>query len=287
MSRRDSIEDDDKPLLNEREEGKVAEHRNLSSITVYAVVEAEGEEELARPVNSLFWSAIAAGVCISSSVLAEGILHVSFEDHPRRAAIENFGYTTGFILVILARLQLFTENTITVVLPLLKSWSRDVLWYAARLWGVVFAGNMIGTLFTAGVTLLVGTTPPEVTAGMLAVSAHFAELGPWEAFRYGIPAGFFIAAIVWMLPSSQGFEIFVIFIFTYLIAMGDFAHVVAGSTEMFLLLIDGQIGAAEAAALIAATFLGNVLGGTGLFALLAYGQVKNELDERSERSGHE
>lgn len=273
--------DDDKPLLNEREEGEVAEHRNLSSLTVYSVIEAEGEEELARPLVSLWWSAVAAGLGISASVLAEGILHHLFEDHPRRAAIENLGYTVGFALVILSRLQLFTENTITVVLPILKSWSGHHLICAARLWAIVFAGNLTGTFFTAALTHWLGTAPPEIIEGMMAISHHYAELDASRAFAYGIPAGFFIAAIVWMLPSAKGYELFVIMLFTYLIAMGEFTHVIAGSTEMFLLLIKGEVGLGHTAALIGATCAGNIVGGTGLFALLAYGQVKSEIDERS------
>lgn len=272
--------DDDQPTLTEHEEGEVAEHRSLSSITVYSVIESEGEEELERPVNSLWWSSIAAGIGISSSVLAEGILHDVFNDHPRRDAIENLGYTVGFVLVILSRLQLFTENTITVVLPVLKNWCAKSLYCAGRLWLVVFAGNMAGTFVTAALTLWLGTAHPEHIEGMLAISHHFGEMTAWEAFKFGIPAGFFIAAIVWMLPSAKGTEILVIMLFTYLIAMGGFAHVVAGSTEMFLLWLNGDVAVGKVVALIGAAFIGNVAGGTGLFALLAYGQVKQELEER-------
>ena len=264
--------------LTSKERDQASEHRRLSAPTVYAIVRREGEEELRRPLQSLWWSGIAAGIGISSSVLAEGVLHHTFLDHPNRTAIENLGYTVGFVLVIISRLQLFTENTISVILPLLSEPNLKKLWLMARLWSVVLAANLVGTLFTALITIYVGTAPPVHTAAMLEVSRHFAETAPSDALFYGIPAGFYMAAIVWMLPSARGMEVLVIVLFTYLIAMGEFTHVIAGSTEAFLLLLSGEIGLyTTTVELLLPALVGNILGGTGLFALLAYGQVRGEI----------
>jgi len=52
-------------------------------------------------------------------------------------------------------------------------------------------------------------------------------------------AGLF-AALVWMLPSAEGTEIFVITLITYLIALGGFTHVVAGSAEALYMWLAGQ-----------------------------------------------
>ena len=268
----------DRKIYSHEEALQIAKHRSLAPRAVYEVINLEGREEIKRSLSSLWWSGIAAGIGISSSVLAEGILHVLYEDHPYRTAIENLGYTVGFILVILSRVQLFTENTITVILPLLKEKTAQMFICVARLWAIVFLANMVGTFFTAFLTVHGGTVKPEYVEGLVYVAEHFAEYSAWECFIYGVPAGFFIAAIVWMLPSSEGFEIWVIFLFTYLIAMGDFTHVVAGSNEAFLLMLRGDISAATAVfGLILPSFAGNVLGGTGLFALLAYGQVADEI----------
>jgi formate/nitrite transporter FocA (FNT family) len=264
--------------LTDHEREKVAEKGRLSAVTVYSIIRSEGEEELNRPIQSLWWSGVAAGVGISASVLAEGILHVELEGYAFRPLIENFGYTVGFVLVILSRLQLFTENTISVVLPILSrpSWRR--LWLGLRLWGIVFAANMLGTFFTAATAVWPGTVSPEHVEGMLVISRSFAEMQGIDALLYGIPAGFFIASIVWMLPSSKGFEILTIILFTYFIALGHFSHVIAGSTEVFLLMIMGEMTLETAAlGLILPTLAGNVIGGTGLFALLAYGQVHEEV----------
>lgn len=266
--------------LTRHERDQAAEHRRLSAVTVYSIIRREGEEELGRPVQSLWWSGIAAGIGISSSVLAEAVLHNAFLESPYRTPIENLGYTVGFVLVIVSRLQLFTENTITVILPLFSEPTLRKLWQTARLWSTVFAANMVGTFFLAVITIHVGTTSPEHTEAMLEVSRHFAHTTPSDALLYGIPAGFYLAAIVWMLPSAKGTEVLVIVIFTYLIAAGGFTHVIAGSTEVFLLLLAGELGIASALfGLLLPALAGNILGGTGLFALLAYAQVRGEISD--------
>lgn len=268
----------DKNNLSREDEEAARERLRLRPAVVYEIVRREGEEEMQRPLASLWWSGVAAGLGITASVLAEGLLHHYLPDTPYRPILENFGYCLGFLLVIMGRLQLFTENTITVVLPLLAGFSLQRLWIVTRLWLVVFLANMVGTLVTAAVTVYAGTVHPEHMPALLEVSHHFADNTPFEALVYGIPAGFFIAAIVWMLPSSEGSEFWIIVAFTYLIALGDFTHVVAGSAEVFLLQISGELGVLDGIfGLILPTFLGNVIGGTCLFAVLAYGQVQEEV----------
>ena len=261
----------------EREE--VVEHGRLSALTVYSVVLREGEEELHRPKASLWWSGVAAGIGISTSVLAKGIIRSSLAPGgPYLHLVESLGYTFGFVLVIMSRLQLFTENTISVVLPVLASPSRDLFYRTARLWGIVFAANMVGTFVTAGIVMHGGMLPEEVLASMLDISRHVAALPPTTALLRGVPAGFFIAALVWMLPSAKRSEVIIIIMFTWLIAAGGFTHVVAGSNEIFNLVLVGELNILTAFTRhILPVLIGNVVGGTGLFAMLAYGQVHREI----------
>ncbi|MDO6442040.1 formate/nitrite transporter family protein [Marinobacter sp. 2_MG-2023] len=265
--------------LTRKERASVAEHGNLSPLTVYSVVLREGEDELRRPNTSLWWSGVAAGVGISTSVLAEGIIRANLgSDHPYLTLIESLGYAFGFVLVILCRLQLFTENTITVVLPVLAEPSRNRFYCAARLWGIVLAANLVGTFLTAAISVHGGIIPADTFAAILEISRHVAELTPAEAFLRGIPSGFFIAAMVWMMPSAKGSEVLVIVMFTWLIAAGDFTHVIAGSNEIFTLVLNGEMNILTGLVFhISPVLIGNILGGTGLFAMLAYGQVHEEM----------
>jgi formate-nitrite transporter family protein len=262
--------------MNENEEAE--ERQRLRSPLVYEIVRREAEVELERPLRSLWWSGVAAGIALSSSLLAEGLLHHYLPDAHWKPVVESFGYSVGFVIVMLARLQLFTEQTVTAVIPLLADFSRTNLLRTGRLWSVVLTANLAGTAVTAAVTVFLGTIRPEYLPALLEVSREFAELGAGQALIYGIPAGFFIAAIVWMLPSVEGAELFVIIIVTWLIAVGGFAHVVVGSSEVFMLQFSGELGLVEGfSRLILPSLAGNIIGGTGLFAMLAYGQVRAEL----------
>lgn len=280
MAGRDKRTGEQSPAQSDRESREVRERLRLRSPLVYRIVSEEGEEELSRPLTSLWWSGVAAGMAISMSVVSEGLLRQHLPDTPWRPVWENFGYSVGFVIVVLGRLQLFTENTVTAVLPVVARREAHSLYRMLRLWGVVFAGNMVGTMIFALAAVFGGLFPEDQVAAFLELAHHFMDRGAADMLLRGIPAGFLIAVMVWMMPSSEGTEFWVVILITYLIALGDMTHVVAGSAEAFLLLLHGDIGVWKTfGGFMVPAFVGNVIGGTALFALLAYGQVKEELDE--------
>jgi formate/nitrite transporter FocA (FNT family) len=137
---------------------------------------------------------------------------------------------------------------------------------------------MLGALLSAWVVETGGVLPPVQLEAALAVSRHLLEYSASESLLYGIPAGFLVASIVWLIPSAKGSEFLIVFLITYMIALGGMTHVVAGATEWFLLALSGELSWANAMlAGILPALLGNIIGGTGLFALITYGQVKQEL----------
>jgi formate/nitrite transporter FocA (FNT family) len=84
--------------------------------------------------------------------------------------------------------------------------------------------------------------------------------------------------MVWLIPSSKGAEFYVILMITYLIAVGGFAHIIAGSAEAFMLVLAGEMGVGHMAwNFLTPVLLGNVFGGTALFALISYAQVMREM----------
>jgi formate/nitrite transporter FocA (FNT family) len=264
--------------LSQDEKEDAADRQRLSARTIYAIVRREGDEELERPNASLWWSGVSAGLVLSTSFIAQGILYSELDGHPSRTLLAAFGYALGFVIVILSRLQLFTENTITAILPLLKQPGFGLMRQVARLWSIVLVANLVGTATVAVLLMKASIVSPEHLAGMLEVAAHFLERSPMECLLHGILGGLYIAAIVWMLPSAKGFEIFVILMFTSLMAIGGFTHVVTGSIELFALVLDGRLEPLRAiGSMLLPVLIGNIIGGSGLFALLAYGQVREEL----------
>ena len=265
--------------LTEAEREEVVKRQRPTAITVFATIRRGGDEELLRSMQSLWWSGIAAGIGLPTSILAEAVIHRAVGVGPGAIALESFGYSLGFVLVILARQQLFTENTLSVVLPVLVEPTLAALGRSARLWGIVLAANLVGTFVTSFLVLKLGMSSPENIAAMIEVSRHVTDAVGWDALVRGIPAGFYIAAMVWMLPSSKGFEIAVITVFAWLIAAGGFVHVIVGSAEVFMLVIHGELGlAAGLWSILLPALVAELVGGTGLFARLAYGQIKADIE---------
>lgn len=280
MSSKKSKASEEEPIKLDQEQKETVERQSALPVQiVYEIVRREGEEELKRPNQSLILSGAAAGLAIGFSVLCEAMLLAHLPDEPWRPLVDNIGYSVGFVLVILARLQLFTENTITVILPVLLKPSRAALLNVARLWSIVLAANFVGcAAFAAGVYYL-NTVPPAVLEASLKISHHMMENSVWEMFFKGIFAGWLIAALVWILPNARSISLIVIMLITYVIALGEFTHVVAGTVEGFLLVYAGELSLpAMLATFFIPTLLGNIAGGTGLFTLLTYGQIEQEID---------
>lgn len=257
----------------------VIKHNRLRAATVFDIIRREGDKELVRTFHALFWSGIAAGLSIGFSVVAEAILAAHLPDAPWRFLVENLGYSVGFLIVILGRQQLFTENTLTAVLPAMQR-GRPVWWFVLlRLWLIVLTANVIGCAIFAGFISSTGVLGADVHAAVIDLSEHMIQKPASDMFLTGIMAGWLIAALVWMLPSSEGNEFIVITLMTYLIAAGDFTHVIAGSVEALFLVFEGRLDLADAAlAFFLPTLLGNVTGGTVLFSVIAYAQVRDEIE---------
>lgn len=269
----------DEAQLDRDNEEKVDDFKDVPTSVIFEAIRRDGEYELHRPVSALWWSGVAAGLAISLSVICKGILVSILPAEAWSDAVSNLGYTVGFLIVILGRMQLFTENTIRPILPLMLTPSRTFFIRTARLWGVVLAANLVGCA-AAALVLAYGNVLPEARfEGLLSVARHYAEASALDHFLWGIPAGFVIAALVWVLPRVEGAgEVLMIVILTYMIGLGGMSHVVAGSTELFLLVALKEHGIATAlVGGVLPAFAGNVLGGTGIFAALTYAQVRNEI----------
>ncbi|MEE2949982.1 Formate/nitrite transporter FocA, FNT family [Fulvimarina manganoxydans] len=265
-----------------RSELEEVDHRmKLRPLAVYEIVRQEGEDELTRPNRSLLWSGLAAGLSIGFSVWTQAALRAYLPDAPWRPLVECWGYAVGFLIVILGRQQLFTEITLTAVLPVLARTKLRGFIAIARLWAIVFFANMVGTaIFGYGIASDVLNTP-DITAAALEVSRKAMEPDFHFMLLRGVAAGWLMATVVWLLPSADKSSFAVIALLTYLIALFHLAHVVAGSVEAFALVFAGEMTLAQAVfGFHIPALIGNVLGGAALFALISYGQVADELDER-------
>ncbi|MHA6724221.1 formate/nitrite transporter family protein [Sphingomonas sp. RS2018] len=262
-----------RPPKSDVEDIKAADAKEL-----HHAVREEGQVELDRPAASLLWSGMAGGLAINASLVAEGALSQAVPQGSWHSLIVGLGYPLGFMIVVLGRMQFFTESTITAMLPLATPPSWMTARRTIRLWLLVLVANLAGTaLATAGfVTLpLVGGSLRD---GMIAVSAVILHHDAVATFWTAIPAGFMIAAMAWLLPNAREQSFWLIFVITYVVGIAGFSHSIVGSAEAFTLVWAGKLDAASALfGSILPAVLGNLIGGAGLFALLAHGQVRPEM----------
>ncbi|MGR6467408.1 formate/nitrite transporter family protein [Rhizobium sp. PAMB 3182] len=265
--------------MSRNEKQEVDERAQLRPVAVYEIVRKEGESELARPTSSLLWSGFAAGLSIGFSVFSQAALRHYLPDADWRPLVECWGYAVGFLIVILARQQLFTEITLTAMLPFLAKPNVKCMCAIARLWSLVFAANLAGTLiFGAGIAFDILHTP-EVRAAALEIAREAVEPSRGYMFLRAIAAGWLIATVVWLLPSAESSRFPVIALLTYLIALFHLSHIVAGSVEAASLIFSGGLDVGPAITnFYLPTLFGNVIGGSALFALVSYAQIAEELE---------
>jgi formate/nitrite transporter FocA (FNT family) len=261
-------------ITTRAEKKQVEERVAIGAHVVYEAIRREGEDELQRPATALGWSALAAGLSMGFSFIAEALLTAHLPDRPWRLLISRLGYSVGFLIVILGRQQLFTENTLTVVLPLLLKKDLATFLRVLRLWAVVLMANLVGTFLFA---LCLGKT----TIFDAATQQAFAEIGGGHfsggfgtVLMRAILAGWLIALMVWLLPGAESARVSIIIILTYLVGISGFNHIIAGSTTVFYLVVTGSLSwGTYFAKFFIPTLLGNVIGGVSLVAALGHAQV--------------
>jgi formate-nitrite transporter family protein len=268
--------------LDERERLQAAEHAAPQALVIHEVVREEGELELKRRNAALVWSGLAAGLSMGFSLLTLALLQARLPEQPWRELLDSWGYCVGFVIAILGRQQLFTESTLTVVLPLMVR--RDVATFlsALRVWGLVLAANLVGTfsfallispehLFDDSVRNALVKTGSEILEGDLALK-----------FLKAILAGWLIALMVWLLPSARSARLFVILLLTYVVALARLPHIIAGSVEASFSVITGHAHISDYLLhFLLPTLTGNIVGGVALVGFLNHAPLAPELQNEA------
>jgi formate/nitrite transporter FocA (FNT family) len=258
-------------------EQQVREAESLDARTTYEVIRREGKKELARSSDALFWSGLAAGLSMGFSFLAEGLLRSHLPDAPWRPLVAKLGYSVGFVIVILGSQQLFTENTLTPMVPLLHEKTRETLRNVLRLWAVVFAANMIGALLFGLALGRLAVVEPETHRVLSALAGEAMRFGFGLTLLHAVYAGWLVALLVWMLPAAEQGKLPVIVLMTWLIGAGGFAHVVAGASEVFYAAWRGEATWAQAVlGYVLPALIGNMAGGITLVAALNHAQATSD-----------
>ena len=204
------------------------------------------------------------GVASAQAVLGEG---------RSQEFISLMLYPLGFISIIIGRQQLFTENTLYPV-ALILSEHKHVL-DTLRLWTIVFFSNIVGaTLFA----FLAGKTPalkPEIAERLTALGMRAVQGDPWSIFWSGVIGGWMIALMAWIVTASQWTigQVVVVWVMTFVVGLGRFAHCIASSGEILTTVMRGQVAVGHYANWLLFATMGNICGGVIFVTVLNFGQV--------------
>lgn len=261
-------------ISTKQEEKLVQERVAIGAPVVYETIRREGEEELRRPAAALAWSGLAAGLSMGISFVTEALLAAHLPHQAWTPLVSRAGYSIGFLIVVLGRQQLFTENTLTVILPLMVRKDSVTFGRVLKLWAVVLSANLLGTFLFAVCVAKIPLFDSHVYEALTEIGAAHIGSPFGIVFIRAVFAGWLIALMVWLLPGAESARVSIIILLTYIIGLGSFNHIVAGSTTVFYMVVAHGLGfLAYFRQFFLPTLLGNIVGGVALVAALAHAQV--------------
>lgn len=273
------------PHLDEEEQDQAAEHTAPHALVIHEVVRCEGEMALARPLSGLAWSALAAGLSMGFSFLALAVLRAHIGESDWTTLVASLGYSTGFIIVVLGKQQLFTESTLTVVLPVLTRRDLATFGAALRVWGIVIVMNLIGTALFAGLLTIPDLFSPRIVEALRRVGIESFGGSFGVTAVKGLLAGWLIALMVWLLPGAGPARPWIIILLTYMVSVFHLPHMIAGSVEAAYAVFTGAVPPLHYLThFMLPTALGNVIGGISLVGMLNHATIAPEIRARAGES---
>ncbi len=268
----------DSPHLRPDEKEQAAQHAAPPALVIHEIVREEGEQELRKSTSAIAWSGLAAGMSMGFSFICLGIITASLPDTPWRHLVASAGYTVGFVITVLGRQELFTESTLSGVLPLLVRRDRATLMALLRFWGIVLAGNLFGATAFAWLLTHEGLFDSSTTAAFEDIAAHLMGGDFVTTLLQAMLAGWLIALMVWVMPSARSAKLLVILLLTYVVALCGLPHVIAGTSEAAYAVFTQRATWQQAMQdFLLPTLLGNTLGGVALVAMLNHAPLADEL----------
>jgi formate-nitrite transporter family protein len=206
--------------------------------------------------------------------VASGLIRVHLANTSWAPLVSSLGYSVGFLAVILGRQQLYTENTLTVMLPLLTLRDLSTLLQVIRLWIVVLLANLAGACMFAWALATFDLFRPEATKAFADIATTAVSVGWSTLLARGVVAGWLIALMVWMMPGADSSRAFIIVVMTYLVSLGNLPHGIAGSVDGFFLVVRGALTWRRMLGdYLTPVLMGNTIGGVALVAFFNHAQV--------------
>jgi len=148
-------------------------------------------------------------------------------------------------------------------------------WNTMRLWFTVLPANVLGAFAFACLVSLTDALNPQVVHALAKLGIEAAQRPASAVFWSGVMGGWIIALAAWLVSGSHSItgSVMIIWILTFVVGLGNFAHCIAGSGEILTAVLTGQIAWASYLKWLLLAVGGNICGGVGMVTLLEYGQV--------------
>ena len=248
---------------------------------IYEQVSRNARHELDRPAIALAISGLAGGITMGLTALSVSVITASLPPSAMSSFIALLAYPIGFIAVIVGRAQLFTENTLYPV-ALMFAERRHFL-TTLRLWSIVLPSNLVGAFLFSVLAVRTGALRPEYAAAMAQLGQQAADVSGGHVFWSAVIGGWIIALVAWLVSGSHSItgSVMLIWLLTFLVGLGHFAHCIASSGEILAAVLQHEVTVSQYFAWLLPAVLGNITGGVLIVTLLEYGQVKG-----GEQEGH-
>jgi len=266
---------------------KAKEAKNSKSYSdILSTIIHEGESMFALQNKTVFWSAILAGLEIGFSYLLICALYFFWKGTLIDATIFklfSIVYPVGFIMVIVGKSALFTEQTSILVLPVLND--QRSIWQLLRIWVDVILGNIIGGMIFV---FFIGFLAPEMSLFthqvMADIGKHVLNYSSAVIFLSAVTAGWLMGLLTWLVSSivNSITRVMIIFMITAIIGFGGFHHSIVGNIEVFgALLFSDTVTVLDYFRFLALALLGNGIGGAIVVALFKYRVFQSNYTERT------
>lgn len=253
---------------------------------ILSTVLHEGEAMFGLQNKTVFLSSIVAGLEIGFSYLLVCSLYFFWDGiYPEDTIFKLFGlvYPVGFIMVIVGKSALFTEQTSIVALPVLNG-QRSVS-NLFRIWCIVILGNIIGGMIFA---LFIGYMGPHLNLfthqTMATIGEHILHFDNLVIFFSAVTAGWLMGLLTWLLSSIENSitRFVLIFMITAIIGFSGFHHSIVGNIEVFgAWLHSDTITFLDYIKFLGLTLVGNGVGGALVVALFKYRVFQSNYTEGS------
>lgn len=245
-----------------------------TAVEIFEQVARNARHELRRTNLTLTISGMVGGLTMGLTALSVSVVMARLGDSSMAEVVGFLLYPLGFIAVILGRGQLFTENTLYPVALILAE-RRHVL-STARLWAIVFPANLAGTVLFAVLAIRTKALDPPVIHALTQLGMQAAAPSMRHVFWSGVIGGWIIAMVAWLVSGSHSItgSVAVIWMLTFIVGLGHFAHCIATSGEIISAILNHALPWSAYFRWIVPATLGNITGGVVLVTLFEYGQTK-------------